>query len=156
MVDIQTLNRLPFKMGAPVALVEAAVLDIPTQLQARAVLVIPPLYLRPKEVMAGLRLHLGHWLRRAGAAVRRLLAQMLLAAPPVEMAAMEPHHLFPAHLLLMQAGAVALLFLPAHSGQVVQVAAEMPLMEQAQVEPLIREAVVAVEILVVAQAVPVL
>jgi hypothetical protein len=28
--DIQTLNRLLFKMGVPVVLVEAAVLDIPT------------------------------------------------------------------------------------------------------------------------------
>jgi hypothetical protein len=104
--------------------------------------------------MAVLRLRRGRWLKQAAVAVRLLLAQMLLVAPLVEMAVMEPHHLFPVHLLLMQAGAAALSFLPVRSEQVVQVAVEMPLMEQAQVEPLTQAVVAAVETRAAAQAAP--
>jgi len=53
-------------------------------------------------------------LRLAVAVAHRLSARTLLVALLVEMAETEPHHLFREPLLLTQAVAVALLFLPAH------------------------------------------
>jgi hypothetical protein len=105
--------------------------------------------------MAVLRLRRGRWLKQVAVAAHRLLVRMLLVAPLVEMAVMEPRHLFPVRLLLMQAGVVALSLLPVRSEQVVQVAVEMPLMEQAQVEPLILAAAGAVATRAAAQAAPV-